>query len=555
MTLEHDTSRDTDCPPEWVYSVYIDGELEPNETHAVDAHLVGCRACRELVVALSDEAGMLRAALRSEETAAVPRRELAAARSLAFTGSGAVAAALACVAVLGWLQNLPIPSPIEWLNPFELTGAFALIIDMATIFRDEAPAIYQFVFAGGTIISVAFLLTSCFTLTSRRFLRQTNALLLFLTGFSTLALVASTPALAVQFEFDTDATSIPAGEVVEETWVTSAKTVSIDGTLRGDLIAFGDRVEISGVLDGNLVTGARKVEIPGKVTGSIVTIAERVRIGGQIEQNAYAGASQLTLTESGTIGRDLIGVADGFRIAGKLGRDAVTGNSWIEVPGVIGRDLTTWAENAEISDSARIGGDLRIVFEGDSSEIEVDPGASIAGETNIEPIEHDFGHDNPLDRYRHGHFYGFFLVSLAAAFVTGMALFYFLPGLFSVKINSGSELARSLGYGFLTLLAVPVACIIAGLTMIGLPVAIIALITFVVSLYLAKIVVAGILGMSLLGVPEDDSWRGFGLPLLAGLGIVYVASAIPFIGGIISFLAVLTGLGVIVAQMQRRLRS
>ena len=41
-----------DCPAEWTYSVYIDRELEANELHEVEAHLVRCRACRELVVTL-----------------------------------------------------------------------------------------------------------------------------------------------------------------------------------------------------------------------------------------------------------------------------------------------------------------------------------------------------------------------------------------------------------------------------------------------------------------------------------------------------------------------
>ena len=44
------------CPTELTYAVYLDGELPPEQVRPVEAHLVQCRRCRELVVALREEA-------------------------------------------------------------------------------------------------------------------------------------------------------------------------------------------------------------------------------------------------------------------------------------------------------------------------------------------------------------------------------------------------------------------------------------------------------------------------------------------------------------------
>ena len=47
------------CFPEYRYAIYVDGELEGAALREVQAHLIGCRRCRALVVALEEEATLL----------------------------------------------------------------------------------------------------------------------------------------------------------------------------------------------------------------------------------------------------------------------------------------------------------------------------------------------------------------------------------------------------------------------------------------------------------------------------------------------------------------
>ena len=81
------------CFPEWIYSVYVDGELPDAEKRPVESHLV---SCRELIVALREEAGLLGDSLHEREPAQLRPRAAAPVRGLALGGAptlGAIAVA------------------------------------------------------------------------------------------------------------------------------------------------------------------------------------------------------------------------------------------------------------------------------------------------------------------------------------------------------------------------------------------------------------------------------------------------------------------------------
>ena len=543
-----------ECLPEWIYSIYVDRELEPVEMRAVDAHLVRCRTCRERVMALDDEAVALRMALREDEIAAPTVREAPAARGFVMAIGPAVAVAFSVLTVAGWLVEARIPSPVGWLNPFELTGAFSMFFDTVFMLRDEAPALYQLVVSGAALLGVAFLLTTAFTLVSRRLLGAGKTVLLIGLAASSFHLAVSKPASAVEFRLgdETKEEVVPVGEVVDQTWVSSAREVRIEGTLHGDLIVFAERVVISGEVDGDLVAVARKVEISGRVSGSVVSLAERVQVSGDVVGNLYSAAEQTEIAESGRVLHDVVAGGDGVELSGVVGRDAITFGSWLEARGQIGRDLEARAERLEIMRSARIGRDLRARYFEHAKDVVIDEGASIGGEVTTEQVVMD--HPSLRDRFSTRHFYVITAVWIASAFLVGMVMFRFAPWLFRAGLGTAGEFFRAMAYGFVALVAVPIGFAILACTIIGIPLALIGLFAFGTCAYLAKIVVGAILGMAICGEPESSDWLGFGLPLVVGLGIVMVTMAVPYIGGVVGFLTLLVGLGVIADRLWERYR-
>ena len=332
-----------------------------------------------------------------------------------------------------------------------------------------------------------------------------------------------------------------------------ADTVTIEGTLRGDLIAIAERVIVSGVLEGNLVSGARRIEVSGRVMGSVIAAGERVRISGVVDRNVYAAADQTTVAESGRVGQDLLAFGEGVEISGRVARDATTFGTWLDVRGEVGRDLATRVERAELLPSARVGGDLRATYTDEEAGIEIGPGSSIGGETTIEPAPEKVFSE--WDRYTSRQYYVFRAVAFAAAFVFGMAMFRLTPWVFVPAIRTGPDLFRLLGIGLAGLVLVPVGLLLLAVTVVGIPLAILGLVAFATGVYAANVVVGAIIGGSIVPRHGELDWRGFARPLAAGLAIVFVALALPYLGGVLRFVSLLLGFGVIVERSWARYRA
>ena len=124
----------------------------------------------------------------------------------------------------------------------------------------------------------------------------------------------------------------------------------------------------------------------------------------------------------------------------------------------------------------------------------------------------------------------------------GLGLLWLVPGLRTLSLGAGLESAKTVGVGFLTLISVPIAALIIAITLVGLPVALMAFGGWLVALYLAKIMLGIVIGGMIM---DRVDWRS----LLLGLAIVLVATNLPFIGGVVSFVLTLLGLGLLVRYL------
>jgi hypothetical protein len=90
-----------------------------------------------------------------------------------------------------------------------------------------------------------------------------------------------------------------------------------------------------------------------------------------------------------------------------------------------------------------------------------------------------------------------------------------------------------------------------GLTLVGLPLALLGAFAYVSALYAAGILVAARLGAALLE-PETEGARAFGLALLLGLMVLAVGASLPFFGPVVRLLVALGGLGMLAQQLRER---
>jgi hypothetical protein len=179
----------------------------------------------------------------------------------------------------------------------------------------------------------------------------------------------------------------------------------------------------------------------------------------------------------------------------------------------------------------------------EKEQLRIAPGASVVGkvETRLP------GKQSRRSPYSRPSFYVWKAIWIAAAFVTGLALRRLSPSLFAYDPADAAALVKPLGIGFLVFAATPLSIVLLCLTIVGLPLALLGLATWLASLYVSGILVGAVVGSALL-TRRGAARPPFALALLLGLLALTVAASIPYFGGLVRLLAMLLGLGIGVHQ-------
>jgi anti-sigma factor RsiW len=517
------------CPHEWWVAAYVDGGLEPAETRRVEAHLVGCESCRGRVLALREEARVLTALLGDERLAAraaVP--SVAPARGMAYGLPLAIAATAVATAVGSALIEMRLP----------LMGVNEMVFDTIFMLRDRAPGWLELATGLGALAGLAAIFTFLAGALLRRY-AGTTALIALL-----LAAGWVEPARAVtRFEHQ-DTVRVARGETVQGTLVVSCESLEIDGLVEGDVIAFCERVAIRGEIAGTLIALGREHELRGRVGGSAIVIGEQVTLDGAIAANAYLGGERVQVDPSGRVARDAFLAGERLRVEGELGRDFSAFGERIEVQGEVGRDVEARAERVSVGAGARVGGRLHAYLP-EQAGLEVADGAAIGGARDVDVLE---GHEHTIwSRYRDGRFYMWTAIGFVASFLIGLLVHWLAPSWFAGRIETGRDFFQSLGLGFAFAVLCPLALALLALTIVGIPAALMGLAAWGICLYLGAVVVAALIGRSLVH-PRGDGLREFGMALGVGLGVVLVLENLPFVGRPAGWVIALVGVGMLVAQ-------
>ena len=337
--------------------------------------------------------------------------------------------------------------------------------------------------------------------------------------------------------------SVAANETVDDTLVVFADSVRISGTITGDLIVFARNVDIQGTVQGNVISFGQRIEVSGNVGGDIFAFGQSIRTDGQIGQNLWGFGQTVTVGKDALLNHDATIFANNSYLDGDISRDALIRSATLDAGGRIGRDLSYAGGALSIHAPSVIGRNLDSMTKSEK-EVKIDPGVTIGGKKKLEFLK-----THP-SQYGTFSFYAKQALRIGAAFFMGFLLCWVIPGMRRISLSSGRALLNSGGIGFLAAVAAPIAAIILAITLIGIPVALLLVVLWLLGLYLAKIVIAKCIGSAILG-SESNGLSSTLLPLLLGLVIVIIAVNLPYIGGVLNFLLMITGLGALVLAVYR----
>ncbi len=530
-------------------SMHADKALSAHEAIAVTQHLESCPACQTRTAAVRDEARFIVTALQIEATeepweVTVPKfsRPLSLRGfALANLGTGLVI----WLAQFLWktLFGELIVNATTWVTSIYLPDIYAMASTTALYLLEEGTTMLD-AYLGFVVVSLLTITVLWFLLMYRKS-RSTMGVCFLMIMVGTM--VSPTPANALEIRRDKDVVTIGKSETIDDTLFVAAETVLIEGVITGDLVAMGRRIDISGSVEGNVLTFAESVTLSGKVGGFALGAASSYDLrGATVAGDLWAAGESIGIDDEARVGRNAIIATQTATVEGFVKKDLYTFAETVELSGVLGEDLEAFASRVKLLGDAHVGGNVRF-RSGNEDRLHRAENVRIEGGVEFLDMPEEFKDRN---RYATVEFYLWQVARLIAAFLVGLAFVWFVPGYRSVSIGAGVEALKTAGVGFLIMVSVPIMAVLVALTLVGLPLSLIAITAWLLCLYLAKIVVGAVVGRMLLSQSDSLAWT-----LLAGLSIVIVAVNLPFIGGIINLVLTIVGLGLIAQKLIEKLAS
>jgi hypothetical protein len=230
----------------------------------------------------------------------------------------------------------------------------------------------------------------------------------------------------------------------------------------------------------------------------------------------------------------------------EIGGDLLLGAGTARIDGLIKGDMNSGVNSLTIASTANIQGKLNYIS---GKEANIQSGAQIRG-----MITHQ------LPDVKKGPGTGIRLWWIVIGFLMTLVLGIIVVLLAPRRVKAVTESIRthpwaSLGWGAIILVTAPIVALIVCITVIGLPLGLIALVLYAIAIYLTQLFVGLLIGQLIIGAFRRVETKAALVGALAlGLAILRLLRLIPFVGFFFGLVTVLFGLGAILVS-ERKLRT
>ncbi len=307
--------------------------------------------------------------------------------------------------------------------------------------------------------------------------------------------------------------------------------LQIDQDIQGDLVLAGSRLEINGNTGDDFIGAGGDLIVNGNISGNIIAAGGSIRVNGNVGGDVAAFGGQITLSRDSVVEGDVL-----------LGGGEVT------LDGIVNGNGEISTGTLKTGDGFKLKGNLELQAENYPSNLK----NNVGGNLNITQAN---ATENQYEKTSEGFGIFSFILGLLASLALGLVLIYLFPGFVSglAELIKDSPLKAGL-LGFLILVFLPVLSIVLLITMFGWSLSVLTILLFVLALLIATVPVKLLAG-EIIYTKIFKKDAGKMVYYLIGAVIFAIAYEIPLVGGLIRFIALLIGLGVIVAWLGSRARA
>lgn len=270
------------------------------------------------------------------------------------------------------------------------------------------------------------------------------------------------------------------------------RRLTIEGTVKGDVFVFAQEVELKGRIEGELFAFAQRVAVLNTILGPARIFAQEATIKGQVRGNLTFMGSDFHL--EGCCGRDLSVKSGKASINGFIQRDLGLKADRAVLNGPIGRHAYVRCQKLILGSSAKVSGNLNYQT---PAMMEVPPSTVPEDRVRWQPLPQ---HDG--SRWKHWlgriSLLAKIFTFLSSILIGILAIALFRRSCLDIVAAARTRPGRSLGWGVLWLVALPILTVILAITIIGLPLSLFLAMLYIVVLYLSAILFSLLLGQLIL---------------------------------------------------------
>jgi cytoskeletal protein CcmA (bactofilin family) len=520
--------------------LYAERQLDRDRAQAVSAHAQDCTACRTLLRALERESRLLtRAMLEEDEPLPARMAEFQERARKSHQWISGLIFGLAATGVYALYTNFIEP----WQQRLEQAGFGGTSLLSLLVFQGAFWKGWQTVI---TLLEVLAMLTVAgFGLVIfRKRLRRGSALALVLAGVCA-ALVLPPPAGATEFRKSQTA-EVRQDETIKGDIYLSGERVRVEGTVEGDVYFAGKDIDIDGHVTGDVIGGCQSLRIRGQVDGNLRTAGNTGIITGNVGRSVTWFGDSVTVESTGKVGQTVSMFGGNLAIDGQVGRDILFFGHEVGVNGSILGSIWEKGDSLIIASTGQVGG--RIQYKGEQ-QANVSPGAKLASPVEFTQREH-------RSEYTTGHYYIWRIIWTAAFILLGLVLFLLLPKFAAESVAAAERVAAPIGLGVLVFFGVPIAAVLACVTVVGFPLGLLTLGLWFFAINCAELVVGNAVGNWVFG-RTTDVWGQIGR-MAAGFVIVRIVytpiAPLHVIGFLVALGIWMWGIGAISLALYKRLQ-
>ena len=317
-----------------------------------------------------------------------------------------------------------------------------------------------------------------------------------------------------------------------------------------DVYLIGDDITIDYIVDGNLFVIANTVNINSQIGGDAFICANNINIEqqGYIFSNLFAISQNVNITG---IVYDLYAIAQDITINGYVYRDIKVGTETLNINGTIGRNAFVDAETINFAQASEeesiltslgmINGDLNYT----SNKEATIPEGAVEGSINFTENSVATSNSSSIQDY---------ILSLGTFVATAAIIWLLCLWLAPNFLNNTNTLITKkllpvVGFGLLTPVVITISFIILLILGITTKIALLSLgILFLLIAISSSISVISINNIICNKFKIAKSIVKFGI-LVASSIVIWLLTLIPYVGGLISFIITILGLGIIVISI------